>query len=349
MPVWNGADYLADSLDSIRRQTLADYEFVIVDDGSSDGTWALLQAAAAADSRLRISRHDENRGLLEALNRGLEAACGEYVARQDADDISRPERLKRQLAFMQEHPGVSLLGSSYEMMDAGGNPLGTRRQPETDTEIRWRMLFDNAFSHTTVMLRRLLPDGSPVRYVSRYCEDYDLWTRLLRIGTGCNLPEHLVVRRDHEQTYTVYQASDQQARRAEISLREMRAVLPDLAWGTEEVNRLYEWYYNLPSILGTAELALCADLLRLLGAFARLPGCDPGVTRSLCRSWTKRVLDSTPDYRYVPAWRQGVVRQAFALSPSCVVRDFVGRLKRRVVRPPGPAGARVPSDEKGQQ
>jgi hypothetical protein len=219
------------------------------------------------------------------------------------------------------------------VMDAGGNPLGTRRQPETDTEIRWRMLFDNAFSHTTVMFRRLLPDGSPVRYVSRYCEDYDLWTHLLGIGRGHNLPGHLVVRRDHQQTYTLYQASDQQARRAEISLREVKAILPDLAWGTEDVNRLYGWYYDLPSILGPGELALCADLLRLLGAFVRLPGCDRGVARGLRKTWAKRVLDSIPDYRYDQARQRGVLRRAFALSPSRVACDFAKRLKRRAVRP----------------
>ena len=250
---------------------------------------------------------------------------------------------------MRRHPRVAVLGSSYDVMDAAGNPLGKRRQPESDTEIRWRLLFDNAFAHATTLFRSRFPDGSPVRYASRYCEDYDLWTRLLRTGIGHNLPELLVTRRDHEGTYTVYQAADQQARRAEISLREMRLVLPDLTWGTEEADRLYGWYYDLPSILGPAELALCADLLRLLCAFARLPGCDRGVTRGLRRTWTKRVLDSVPDYRYSLAWRRGVLGRAFALSPMRVVRDFAWRLKRRALPTAGRPAVGATSEENGQR
>src|SRR5260370_34687140 len=116
MSVYNGARFLDQAINSIRAQTYRDFEFIIVDDGSTDETPALLSGHAMADSRIRILSQ-ENRGLIESLNRGFAAATGTYIARMDADDVAKPYRLEKQLDFLTANPGIALGGVAIEIID----------------------------------------------------------------------------------------------------------------------------------------------------------------------------------------------------------------------------------------
>jgi hypothetical protein len=212
MAVYNGERYLREAVDSVLGQTWTDLELIVIDDGSTDGTAAML--AGYADSRIRVSRNPANLGLTQSLNRGLSLAGGEFVARLDADDISLPPRLERQVAFLREHPEVVMVGSDVGWISADGADLGIHsRQPYSDAAIRWVMLLQNAFWHSSVMLRRraLTEGGLAYDETLRYAQDYDLWSRVLRYGQGANLADELVQMRNHAGQITQTRYEEQQA------------------------------------------------------------------------------------------------------------------------------------------
>jgi glycosyltransferase involved in cell wall biosynthesis len=193
MSVRNGAPWVKEAVESVLGQTFPDLELVVIDDGSTDATAALL--ASIRDPRLRVERQPP-RGLTPSLNRALALARAPLVARLDADDLALPERLARQRAFLDAHPDVGLLGTAAREVDAAGRELGVTRPPEDDAAIRGALIRRNPFVHSSVMMRR-----DTVEKVGGYDEslpvaqDYDLWMRLSRITRLANLPAPLVVRR----------------------------------------------------------------------------------------------------------------------------------------------------------
>jgi hypothetical protein len=202
MSVFNGERYLHQALDSILRQTYADLELVVVDDGSSDGTAAIL--ASYDDSRLRVLRNPRNIGLAASLNRGIAAATGEFIARQDADDISEPQRIASQVAYLDTHPDVALVGSAHIEIDADGVVIGEVDAHCDHVAILWAMLFFCPFAHTAVMWRRepVLHAVGTYDESYRYSMDFEYWTRIAARFRVANLPGHFVRLRSHGQSMT---------------------------------------------------------------------------------------------------------------------------------------------------
>jgi glycosyltransferase involved in cell wall biosynthesis len=193
MGVFNGLPHLERAIVSIQQQTLADFEFLVIDDGSTDGSGALLERLASDDRRLRIISHARNRGLGAVLNDGVAAARGALVARMDADDISLPTRLERQVEFFRLHPETDVVGSYALDVDAAGREVRERRVPTSHDRIV-ELVWSNPFIHTTVMFRReaVLRAGSYAAHLQRR-QDYDLWFRCVRAGLRlANIPESLV-------------------------------------------------------------------------------------------------------------------------------------------------------------
>jgi len=196
MSVRDGGSYLAEALASIRAQTLREWELVIIDDGSVDGTADILAAAAKGDSRIRVFRQ-ERLGLVTALNRAVTEAQGELFARMDADDRAHPERLERQVSFMAAHPEVGVLGTALRRFGAAD---GVWLRPTEDADIRAALLFEAPLAHPTVMLRRSLLEstaGEVYREDFRAAEDIDLWERLAANTRFANLDEPLLGYRVH--------------------------------------------------------------------------------------------------------------------------------------------------------
>ena len=195
LPVRNGAAHLEAAAGSILRQTLTSLELLVVDDGSTDATPALLERLAAADGRVRV-RRQAALGLVAALNCGLREARAGLVARMDADDIAWPERLARQAAAFARKE-VALVGTGWRVV-AGGLTRRVVLPPETDAGIRAGMAGANVLAHPTVMFRReaVLAVGG-YRPAFLLAEDYDLWLRLLdRYAAAC-VPEVLLDYREH--------------------------------------------------------------------------------------------------------------------------------------------------------
>jgi glycosyltransferase involved in cell wall biosynthesis len=193
MAVYNGAATVREALASILCQTYQDWDLIIVDDGSTDGTLAILESLAATDARVRVLRNGANRGLAASLNVAWSQARGDLLARMDADDFSYPDRLHRQVEFMAAHPEVAVLGTGIELMDSEGRLLGCALCPEWHEELQKRMYKENPFAHPSVMMRRGFLEalgGYDGRL--KWAEDADLWLRGYRQFRYHNLQQPLI-------------------------------------------------------------------------------------------------------------------------------------------------------------
>lgn len=201
LPVRNGSAHLPAALESIFAQTFPDFELLVIDDGSTDGTPEILRAVQ--DQRLRVVTNPQNIGLVATLNRGLELARGEFVARQDHDDISLPERLQKQVEYLQAHPACVLVGTDATQTDGRGRRMYRLLRPHRADDIRWYLCFDNAFIHSSVMFRREVVRQEFHGYApSFHSEDYALWSRIARFRETANLPEPLLLYREHASSVT---------------------------------------------------------------------------------------------------------------------------------------------------
>jgi glycosyltransferase involved in cell wall biosynthesis len=195
MSVYNGEKYISEAIESILNQTFSDFEFIIINDGSTDGTSAILHRCEQVDSRLRVY-HQEHCGLIASLNRGCRLAQGNYIARMDADDVSMPERLTRQVHYMKAHPGIGVLGTWIEYIDENGTQRANWRMPTVPALIGWSLFFGTCLAHPSVLMRR-----DVIERLDFYCpealyaEDYDLWTRVSIVSRIANVPDILLQRR----------------------------------------------------------------------------------------------------------------------------------------------------------
>ncbi len=229
MPVFNSGEWLAEAINSVRTQSLAEFELIIIDDGSTDQTESVIASAARDDARIRTVRQ-ERRGVAAALNNGIALARSPVIARMDGDDIAKPDRLRQQLAFLEAHPHVAAVGSWAYVIDERGRRTGELR-PETEPSALQRLLpKTNPFVHSSMMLSaRVLRGVGGYRATLEGAEDYDLWLRISEQAKLANLPEFLLSYRRHSASASATAAQRQllSARLARLSAAERRASRPD--------------------------------------------------------------------------------------------------------------------------
>jgi glycosyltransferase involved in cell wall biosynthesis len=196
MPVFNGEPYLAEAIESILHQTFRDYELIIINDGSTDGSAAIIERYRRADSRIR-AYDQSNCGLAATLNRGLGLARGEYIARMDQDDISLNGRLAAQVAFMTAHREVGICGAWVETFDPSRRTV--LQLPAENALIRSWLLFESVLPHPSVVMRRKVLSKAGLFYDEScmHAEDYDLWVRASRCTALANVPQVLLRYRLH--------------------------------------------------------------------------------------------------------------------------------------------------------
>jgi glycosyltransferase involved in cell wall biosynthesis len=194
MPVYNAAKYLKESMQSILDQSFVDFEFLIFNDGSTDGSGAV--ARQFLDPRIQLFDSAENHGYVYHLNQGIHIARGEYIARMDADDISDPERFAKQIQFLDAHPEVGICGTCFDLIDNGRLIM----LPQDDAAIRISSFEGSPFGHPTVMMRTSLLRDNNLFYNDSLvpAEDYHLWLVLAQHTQLANLPEILLHYRVHE-------------------------------------------------------------------------------------------------------------------------------------------------------
>ena len=203
MPVYNGERYLWQAIESILNQTFRDFELLIINDGSTDRSREI--AVSYTDPRIVLIDNERNMGLSRSLNRGICLARGEYVARQDADDLSHPDRLRRQVEYLERHPDIVLVGTRVQWIDPQGHPLRLSSPAFTCSQIRWGYLVRaEGISGAVGMFRKRLVVDQIGLYSEdfRYANDAELHSRIARRFQVANLPEPLYQVRVHSQQMT---------------------------------------------------------------------------------------------------------------------------------------------------
>lgn len=195
MPVYNGEKFLREAIDSILRQTFQDLELILIDDGSHDSSAEII--AAYDDPRIVLINNDRNMGLPHVRNQGLDASRGEYIAWLDCDDTSLPERLEKQVNFLDAHPQVGVCGAWVRII--GGKSDMIAQYPSDPEYVRANLLFNNCLANSTVMMRAACTRDIGLRFdLSHHLsQDYGLWVRIPRPWQITNLPEVLTIYRLH--------------------------------------------------------------------------------------------------------------------------------------------------------
>lgn len=202
MPVYNSERYIAEAIESILNQTYKNFEFIIIEDGSTDRSVEIIKRYAKKDKRIRLIRNKENLRICKTLNKGIKLSKGEYIARMDSDDISYPLRLEKQVKFMEENKEVSVLGGWIKIIDIINGEEYVRRYSGKDSQLKKDIFFFSPFAHPVVMIRK---DSLRVlKYDSDYpnSQDLDLWFKLGERGKFSNIQEVLLDYRIHEKSAT---------------------------------------------------------------------------------------------------------------------------------------------------
>ena len=179
MPAYNAEKYISEAIKSILNQTFKDFEFIIIDDGSTDRTWEIIQKYAKKDKRIIALKNERNSKICKTLNRGIKIAKGKYIARMDADDWSYPDRLRKQYKFMEKNTEIAISGGTIEVCDEEMKVLNRRKYNLNDGEIRKKLFRYSPFCHPLVIIRKNILDKTGF-YDSNlvYAEDYDLYFRI---------------------------------------------------------------------------------------------------------------------------------------------------------------------------
>jgi glycosyltransferase involved in cell wall biosynthesis len=202
---FNAGQYLSETLESLLAQSFGDFEVIIVDDGSADNTADVAEQFVAKDSRVRLLRNSNNKGLVFTRNRALAESRGEFVAIADADDISEPNRLAVQVSYLDANPEIGMLGSDVALIDESGALIGSHAQQyHLDREIRFFLMFGPCLHNPTTIYRRdlLKRVGGYANGYDAGAEDYELWGRLLDMTRIANIPQLLVMYRKHSRSVT---------------------------------------------------------------------------------------------------------------------------------------------------
>ncbi len=205
MSVFNGEPYISESVRSILNQTFTDFEFLIIDDGSTDGTSKILERFSENDSRIRVLRQN-NQGLIASLNLGLSLARGQFIARMDADDISLPRRLFEQVIYLEANPSIGLVGGQVAVIDESGSSHALKRLkfPTSARAARKKLHFGSPVAHPACMFRtRLAKSSGGYRSYFTHCEDYDLWLRISEKTETSNLKNTVLLYRVHDTNTSV--------------------------------------------------------------------------------------------------------------------------------------------------
>lgn len=296
LPVYNAEAYLWQALDSLVAQTFPDFECLVIDDGSTDESARVASEFAARDARIVLHRR-RHRGLVETLNEGFSMAGGKYIARMDADDLCAPNRLEKQVRFLEDNLDVDVLGTAVVTFSGLPGKGRISRAPANHAGCYAELLFRPPINHPTVMLRRSIVDSLGDLYCANweFCEDYELWSRLIESYVFANLAEPLVYYRQHDDQVTIEHGERTKELHNEVSRGMFRRIQVDfsseeipkvLAWepcdgGIEDLLQMYQkiiLQYDRKSIIDPGDLArvissqLEIALLRFYG-FAGLVRC----------------------------------------------------------------------------
>jgi glycosyltransferase involved in cell wall biosynthesis len=253
MSVFNGEEYLAYALESILSQTYQNFEFIIIDDKSTDGTSVILKRYAEKDKRIVLIKNSENIGLARSLNKGIDLAKGEYIARMDSDDISMPDRFEKQLKYLDNKPEIWVVGGNIRFIDRQNDFLRDQAYSQNPNILRWNMLFNfgGIICHPATMIRKSMFNMVGKYKNIRTSQDLELWTRLFFVKPLpiCNLSETVLYYRWHENNISnkskLFQSMD--SRKINVKLLEKFLQHP-IVYGVIDAYGSISFEYSLKEI-----------------------------------------------------------------------------------------------------
>ncbi len=332
MGVLNGARYLEQAVESVLRQTFTDFELIIVDDGSTDATPDLL--ARLSDPRIVRIRNPINVGVSISMNHALTLAQAPYIARMDADDVMQPDRLARQVAFLEQQPEVGVLGTYMTLMDAEGQTCGKFEVACDHEMIAWSLLFGNMIANPSTLIRRgLIEAAGGYEEASTFtgAEDFGLWVRLVDRTRFANLPERLMHYRVHPASLSSARRQLQQADTYAIRCRFLTRLL-----GAEVTLAQVEWLARSQQAQyspddGLSEPQIESVLRLILNAYEAM--CQKAILRSGCTAGVDqdRIRRIVAASRYSPSY----------IAPADLARYWQQPLGRFVLRAARAVGKRV--------
>lgn len=226
MPVYNNEKYLRPAIESILNQSFCDFEFLIINDGSTDSTKSIIKSYN--DPRIKYEENKENLGIVETLNKGLKLSKGKYIVRMDGDDISLPERLSSQYNYMEQNPEIGVSGGRVEII---GNMTSYSTKPNNSPEeIKANLIFNTPFSHPSVIIRKNVLSANNLFYDENFphAEDFELWTRVSKYSKLGNLNKKILKYRMHNKSIcnTHSETQRQTAQKIRISLLKELGINP---------------------------------------------------------------------------------------------------------------------------
>jgi len=258
MPAYNAEQFVAEAIESVLAQTFTNFVLLIINDGSTDSTPNIIQSYAKKDSRIKIV-NQANKGLVNSLNQGIRLANTKYIARQDADDKSSPERLQKQVSFLENHPGTVIVGSSVEVIDEKSRKVHRHAVLLHDPELRQELLVRSPFAHGSVIFRRQAALEAGVYDKSAWpVEDYDLWLRLSLHGKMANIDDYLYFYREHGDSVSLKNAQLQKKWGELIrqkAWRERQRLLPNKKLGLSSYSSLKLGQNRIERIVDNAVFA----------------------------------------------------------------------------------------------
>ncbi|MGP2571268.1 glycosyltransferase [Ornithobacterium rhinotracheale] len=227
LPCYNAEEFLKECIDSILSQTYQNWELIIIDDASKDSTEKIIKSFK--NSRIKYLKNNKNLGVVKSLNKGIKKAQGKYIARIDADDRMAPQRLERQIAFLFQNPEYAMVGSAHRLINAQGFTVGYYRYPQYNEEIQLYKNFINPFSHPSAMFKKDIFKDFNYSDCFPYCEDYELWFRILENHKGYNLPEALTDYRIHGENLSIQKSKEQKENTIALVASHLEKIIPDIS------------------------------------------------------------------------------------------------------------------------
>lgn len=297
MTVYNGERYLAEAIASVLGQTYADFELIIVDDGSTDGSARIIEEYAERDSRIQFIPLSQNEGKASACNYGIEAAGGHYIAAMDHDDICLPDRLRKQTNYLDAHPRIGVIGGNIQVVDQDLKFRFESKLPLEHALIAWGLFFSPSIPGTLAMARRdLLMAVGGYRSGHWTVEDTELWSRLIAETRFTNLPDILMLYRRHRGSTTI--ADKGLWRSAGVALRKL---MLERLWGEapEITLDLFKRAWRREKIMRRAERKLLrAEMMRLIDSFLEAGWAEADERPLLLEAMEQRLLQIRPRRRH---------------------------------------------------
>jgi len=321
MPVFNGEKYLHEAINSILNQTFVDFDFLIIDDGSSDKSLEIIKSYQ--DVRISLVKNNNNRGLVYSLNLGLFLAKGEYIARMDCDDISLPERLEKQVEFLNVNPKVGLVGTWVQVINDKNEPQITWHYPTEHFAIQWGIYFHSPFAHPSIMVRKsiiLSNNGYSINMVD--AEDYDLWHRLINTTSLANIQTVLLFYRQHSHNITKTDSQKRMSKAAKVNQLIIEEFLSEKISCSISYNLFHQ---DNQTYQQARDISLLT--LKLYKKFKQQPNLTKSEKQYLrCDTANRIYRFFRPHIRQIKSWK--FILLSFYLNPKIIIEILQGLLKK---------------------